>query len=129
MFLLLELDAEFADQGLAITVKLGDGVALCEHVFDAGVDERDRAPDQIGMACLKLLVLVDRLRGADQLRRDIVVSVAVRDVRPQIRQPPMLVAGVEAERRYWLDEDAGGLRRGSYVRLEIGRQCAAGAVV
>src|SRR5207237_8131391 len=100
MFLLLELDAEFADQGLAITVKLGDGVALCEHVFDAGVDERARAPDQIGMACLKLLVMVDSVRGADQLRRAIVVSVVVRDVRVQLRWLPTLVAGDGAERRY-----------------------------
>ena len=87
MLLLLELYTEFADQDLLVAVQLGDGIALAPHIFETGVDERDRAPDQIEVGCLQPLVLVNRLRGADQLRRDVVVGVAINEVRTQIGQP------------------------------------------
>src|SRR5947209_4302275 len=78
MFSLLELDAELADQGLLIALDVIRGdLALSPEIFDAGIDERDRAPDQVDMESLQHPVRDDPLRRPDQRRRITSIGVTV----------------------------------------------------
>src|SRR6266851_1776854 len=54
--LLLEFDAEFANHGILAAPYVRDDSALPPHVFEAGVNKRDRAPDQIDVGRHQLLV-------------------------------------------------------------------------
>src|SRR6478752_3873587 len=47
---LLELDAEFADQRFLGASYVSNDSTLPPQKFQAGIDERDRAPDQIDMS-------------------------------------------------------------------------------
>src|SRR6266851_5877662 len=98
--LLLELDAEYAHQRLLRAPYVREDHTLAPCIFDAGIDECDRAPDQVDECVHQLLLCGKRRKRPDQLRRHSVISVAVGDVRPQIGQPPMLVANASAELTY-----------------------------
>ena len=67
ILLFLKLDAEFADQRLLLSFVVRDGLALSPHVLNTGVNEGNRALDQVGVGRLQLLVRDDRLRRPDQL--------------------------------------------------------------
>src|SRR5438876_9097982 len=73
-----EFDAEFADQDLLSTVDVGNHQALAPMVFEAGVDEYGRAPDQVRVDRRELLVCRQRLQGADELGRHGVIIIAGR---------------------------------------------------
>src|SRR5882672_7548440 len=84
---------------------------MAPDVLDAHVDEGYRAPDQVGTDYTEVLVHSTCLCHTDKVARDIPVVPADRDVLAQVRQPPMLVTDVSANRPDRLGEDVSG--RGS----------------
>src|SRR5215469_4887515 len=90
-WLLLERHAELADEHLLLAPAVADGDALAVHVLDAGGDERDRVPDQVGESVPLLLGRRRSLGRPNQLGVDVLVGDAGRYRGAQIRRPPMLV--------------------------------------
>src|SRR5712671_5966260 len=105
----LELDLELANQRLLRAIDVREHLALSPDIFEAGIDERNRAPDHVDMDRLQFLIHGHGRRRSNQVCRNIVIGEAIIDVRTQIRQPPVLIAELHAECRDRMEEDAVGL--------------------
>src|ERR1700756_4987872 len=112
----LESHAEFPDQHLLLALGVRDDDALAVHVLDAGGDERDRVPHQVSEGVPQHLVRRVGLGRPDQLRGRILFPEADRYRRPQVWQPPVLVAAIRTIWEARLDENVRGCGQASTGR-------------
>src|SRR6266403_3673320 len=94
---LVDLEAELqrALECPGVALQVRDNDAMAPSAFDADIDKRHWAPDQIGVRQAQLLVDRRTTGGADE-GRDVAVIDAEINGRTQCRRPPVLVAGFGA---------------------------------
>src|SRR5215472_12483 len=85
-----ESDAHLALKGIGVAPEIGDGEAVTPAIFEAEIDKRHRAPEQIGVGYRQLLV-EGGVRVHDDVRVDRIPDPADLQGRPQVLGPPMLV--------------------------------------